>query len=377
LEEREKITDAVLKNSGSLRELTTSHAVGGQIVIGGNVAYGGQIPDITLTRTTVRLASGMLKKWNLHTTTDFETFNRAIDEKLDDHLRLQTADGHRPLEDLHSDEHKVMDKFDRNKVRVGRVTKADDSRTDLMALFALQTGDCRPTGYLKQLFFDVWQQDHVRNLMSEAYSAGLKGDLHGRDKALSKADELQRSELRTMSARISAPIKMKELYEHVKDPKTGRPVRDATHNDVEDHTFTVLVQYNKDGTIKDDVIAADAFYKKLYPLAGQKLSAKQFMSEQGIQGGHMGVKDSDGKLVPFTMKPTRYSGSLLKEFNVGSTDFRFGGQVVAPPTLGHLINGRKQTAKLAEGIANLVFKEPAKAPETPAATAPVIKPRSQ
>jgi hypothetical protein len=342
------ITQKVLTSTADFRSLTSSHAVGG------NVAYGGQIPDMTITRHSVRVVRELLQSWGLDKTDDVNEFNKVVNDKLNVMLGLQVEHGRRPLEDLHSEEHHVLDRYDKNRFKLAATDVSGDTRTDLLAILTLGIGDCRPTAYAKQLLFDVWQHDAVNQKLGAALHASTRGDKKTYEKKLGEADLLQRTMLRTVTVLIEAPVQMKQMYEWITDGD-GRPMRDpkGAYNKVENHTFNILVELDKDGNVKENVRAADAFYQELYPLGSLPLSASGLVKGGVWQHDTMGTKAHDGNDIPFRMTPASHSGSLLKAFDVGSCDFRFCGQNIAPPTFASLAQERGRLNALAQGIAGL------------------------
>ncbi len=341
-------TKKVLNSTADFRALTLSHAVGG------NVAYGGQIPDMTITRHSVRVVRELLAAWGLDKVDNVEAFNKLVNGKINVLLGLQDENGRRPLEDLHSAEHHVLDAYDKNRFQLAATDVSGDSRTDLLAILALGIGDCRPTAYSKQLFFDVWQHDAVAKKLGAALQASTKGDTKAHQANLDEADRLQRTMLRTVTVLIEAPIQMNKMYDWATDGE-GRPLRDAEgkYQQVENHTFNILVELDEQGHVKDNVRAADAFYQQLYPLDGLPLPASALADGGAWNNDKMGVIGSDGKDLPFRMTPTRYSGSLLKAFDVGSCDFRYCGQTVAPPSVASIANEHGRLHGLAQDIAAL------------------------
>jgi hypothetical protein len=346
---RERITSRILESTGDFRSMTASHA------IGGNVIYGGQIPDTTLSRQSVRVVRQLLARWKLDRVTDFATWNRRVDAKLNRIFCLQKRGSRRrPMEDLHSPEHGVLDGYDRKRFGLAATGELGDSRTDLLAIMALGVGDCRPTAFAKQLLFDVWRRDHTNSLMRRAFDAAVSGDGKKRDAALDRVARTDRKQLRVMTVQIDAPLRMKEMYSWITDAR-GRPRRDprGRYNPAENHTFNVLVELDDRGLVKDTLRAADAFYRELYPLAGARLKASDILRRGGFRGGQMGVRDESGRRIPFQLRPTEYSGSLFKPFEVGSSDFRYAGHAVAPAVLGTMLEGRRRNNNLAREISEV------------------------
>jgi len=113
------------------------------------------------------------------------------------------------------------------------------------------------------------------------------------------------------------------------------------------------MELDEKGNVKENVQAADAFYRGLYPLDRLQLSASGLVNGGAWQHDTMGTQAHDGKDIPFRMTPTNYSGALLKAFDVGSSDFRFCGQTIAPPTVASLTVERPRLNALAQGIAAL------------------------
>ncbi len=339
-----------MAQTADLRAMAQAQADG--VVIGGNVAYGGQIPDMSVTRHTVRVLRKMMGEWGIDRAPDFATFNRMVNAKLNDVLHLQTPDGRRPLEDLKSKEHKVLDRFDKGRFELADVGRdGGDSRTDLVALMSLGIGDCRPTAFAKQLMFDVWQHDRVKTLMSEALDKGRGGDSAGQDALVDEAQTLMRQQLRVITVGIEAPIQMNALYDMKTDPE-GRPLVDetGTMHAIENHTFNVLVEFDEHGALRDEVLAADAFYQHVYPLDGQTLSLEDLTADAYFDVDKMGIAASGGEPLPFRMKPSPYSGALLKHDAVGSCDVFFAGLPVAPPTAASFLDVDDEIHAVAVGI---------------------------
>ena len=83
----------------------------------------------------------------------------------------------------------------------------------------------------------------------------------------------------------------------------------------------------------------DGFYQREYDFGDKALDAKQILSENGFEGNLMGPTFSDGTDIPIRLLPSPYSGALLKEFQVGSTDFMLGGHAIAPATFASITSG--------------------------------------
>jgi tetratricopeptide (TPR) repeat protein len=351
---RRRATDRLLKNSGDFRTATMSHAVGG------NVAYGGQIPDAVITRQTVRNARQVLKSWGLTKVEDFEAFKRVVDAKIGDLFDLVGPDGAMPLEDLHGPAHVVLDNFAKNRFKIALSKELGDSRTDLLVTLLLGIGDCRPTNHIPQLLFDVWQRDNVNRHLEGAMDAGIRGDSATQGKGLARARYLQRTRLLTVSGMIKAPIQMAKLYSPIVDPKTGRLVRSQgkRYHDVENHTFNIVAKFDDNGLLeRDGVRFADAFYRKRYPLAEGLIQLSELQKDRGFYSGVMGISAADGKRIPFRIQFSPYSGTLLKKFSVGSTEALFAGQVVGPLPLNKLGLPNSTLKRLARQIADVKVEE--------------------
>jgi hypothetical protein len=344
---KEKLTNAVLSNSADFRSLMASHSVGG------NFAFGGQIPDISVTRENARLARGLVHTWGLDKVTNPKEWEKKVDQKVQEFFNLE-ANGKRPLEDLHSPEHVIQDNYDRKRFVVAQSKLSGDNTTDIMSIAALGIGDCRPSNYFKALMFDAWQREVTINLRRKALDASSVGDMGKANSFISQAQEIERTQGRVFSVTIHAPVKMKQMYDWETDAK-GNPVKSDKMEAVENHTFFSLVHLDKNGHV-DTVEAQDAFYQKLYPLRGNKMNTDDFLREDGmIAGGKMGITNNQGEAIPFSMVCSKYSGSLMKESKVGSSDARYCGMTTAPMTTDQLVNTsqRDRLYGVSKGISEL------------------------
>src|SRR5262249_40026090 len=116
-----EISDKILFNSPSLREVVNNHS------LGGNVPYGRPSADLCVRRRSLALARTVLDQLGLNRTTDFEKWDKAIDGYLAQRFSLaEPAGQRRPLEDLHSPEHDAMVAFRRQLLELMCVDASKD-----------------------------------------------------------------------------------------------------------------------------------------------------------------------------------------------------------------------------------------------------------
>lgn len=357
------LAEAVRSKSISTRAITTSHSAGGRLRLVGNTRWGGQIPDIAMTRATRTLGMALLKEWGVTPKTSREDFHRILQTEVNRIFRLQTETGARPLEDLAGPEHKVLDAYDQLRFVMMMSKSLGDDATELMALAQLGTGDCRPTNYTGLYLSTLFQRDAEAHYLREAFQAlpggnddKNPGDLKKVDENLAQARESMRWEPRVGTAKLMAPIKMKEPYVFDLDAN-GKPQRSEKVEFVENHTFLFWLQTDENGAATD-LRARDMFYHDLYPLKDQHLDINALGDAKGIPGGTMGLTLSDGSQPDFQILFAGHSGSLVQsdpdKAAVSAGSF-FAGREVATVTLAGLGAGElnEQRRKVAEEFLTL------------------------
>lgn len=366
--ERQAINKALQENSFSFKDINSRF-------VGGNWSFGGIIPDIPVNRASVKMARILLQYMGIDKETDFNVWNSRVEYYLNDHLGLSAkeetghrnnaASGDRPLsaaipdkrrvmEDLHSDVHKRMDAYRENLLEYTQSKDSGDSRTDLGVEMALGTVDCRQTAYSKQFLYDVWKRDNQTRLLHKAMDATMAGDESTCAQTMNALARIDREQMVTFTATLRAPIDMQEMYKMKVDDQ-GRPLPSpgGKLQDVENHTFNVLIHYDEKG-LAESMEAKDAFYKSLYPLGCKPLKPEEINDkENGFFGGEMGVMNSEDKKIPFWILPTRYSGAKPKATLDECGELHLGGMVIDMPNNAVLMSDRAHFQHIVDAIAGM------------------------
>ncbi len=220
--------------------------------VGGNMAFGGQLPDHTVSRKDLRLFTGLVKmtpaelgiKFNkpiqgvnmdvvmnqpLTKIKDPELFMVIADKFIRQTFSTQNFAG----SNLHM-ENNALDKKKFNakdgKVveesaydatvksvlracgkKIGEKDPNIDTRTNISAIFALGMGDCRHHAQVKQIMFDMWQKQQMNETLNDMYYQVWQGKQV--DTAGPKAQEFFEvldTELRTADVQVRLPILMKQ-----------------------------------------------------------------------------------------------------------------------------------------------------------------------
>ena len=313
--------DALISHSFSYRGCGTDFS--GTSRVGGNMAFGGQLPDHTISQKDLELFTGLIDKTAAELGIDCRDINGAMpDRKLSDikdpelFMRLTdkfvrqtfTTDNFAGT-GLHMEENalaknkngeSVYDATVKAVVRsCGKMMEKDallDTRTNISAIFALGMGDCRHHAQVKQIMFDIYQRTQMNACIKQMYDQVKQGaeiDLHGTD--AQKFYDVLDTEVRTADVQVRMPVLMKQMpvtewREVVRD---GRVVgklfekKDATgktlmkdvpyspdlgengcykvdqtgrlHN-LEDHTLCWVLKKDRNGNLKSFGLR-DAFYQ--------------------------------------------------------------------------------------------------------------------
>ena len=321
-----------LEASGTYFRGMSSHFVGG------NVPHGGKVPDMAVGRTDCVLAAQLLEALGIHATSDFEVFNARVDKYLAERFDLGSTSTRRPLEDLHSPEHVLMDTFRERLLEFTKTDETGSSITSVMAELAMGRGDCRHVAYSKQLLYDVWKKEQESRLGREAIAASLANDGPAYDAAMAGIHKLAGEQLLTFTSLVTAPIEMHEMYQ-MKTDASGAPIRTAVAaNDtagfskVENHTYNALVRREPDGSVGLEL--RDAFYQQLYDFGARKVDPEAFLSSGGCAAGFMKPPgDYRGEPIPVQIILTRYSAGKIERVQGDFGGMRVGGQPVEPPSL--------------------------------------------
>ena len=352
--ERLNVTNKLLEKSTRFNEVFNSKFVGG------NVPFGGQIADIPINRSDVRALRQVLSELELDKVTDYATFNQRIDNYVEGRFGLVDPSGHRVLEDLHSPEHKIMDKFSANRHQFTEARTSGASKTNLVTELTLGTGDCRHTGISKQAFFDVWKRDHQSAHLKNALEAAQSGDLERYEKEMAGVKDWDRTQMVTLTMTFQTPIDLRRneegkpmKYALVLDEQ-GRPIKnpDGLVMDTEDHTFNAVMRTDDQGLVlpfgQGGLVTQDVFYKRFYRLADHELDPRQVLDPKGFDLGFVGVQTPEGEDLPVKGLLTRHSGNPPKAIAGECGQTTFGGLAVAYNSAEALTQPRENQRHLVE-----------------------------
>ena len=289
-------------NSGFMYGETTT-------LIGGNIKFGGQLQDHIVNRFDVKTAYTVLGYYGLDQIHDVDKFNEAIDPIIREQF------GTAALEDLHSPEHEVYDNQIKNLLEITGVNDLDranvDTRTNVMMDFLLGKGDCRQHAHAKQLLFDSWKTFQLNNLMGSLKDAQEDASPAERDRIKGKIDELLSKQLFVFDSTISSKVKMNGLY----DPQfqDGKYVESDNYEDIEDHTWSGLVTFGKDGHVVS-LEMADSFYQDEYGLGGKHqvlTNVEDYNGDGLVVTTIQALNQETGQVenVPVKLRPTVYAGN--------------------------------------------------------------------
>ena len=138
--------------------------------VGGNVDYGGQTHNTSVSRPDIRLATEILQKLNLYGEIDFEKFDADANRFIGILINLVNPEtGERWLEDLHGDRHNVFDPLVVALREFSSAKVSKQSQTNVMADAALCLGDCRQAAHVKQLLYEAWKKSNVTVAMDQSW----------------------------------------------------------------------------------------------------------------------------------------------------------------------------------------------------------------
>ena len=301
IEEEYNPKDDILKSGFMYGETTT--------LIGGNIKFGGQLQDHIVNRFDVRVAYAVLEFYGLDQIDDVEKFNDTIDPII--RKQFGTAS----LEDLHSPEHEVYDNQIKNLLQITGVNDLEranvDTRTNVMMDFLLGKGDCRQHAHAKQLLFDSWKTFQLNNMIGLLKDTQEDGDLTKKERIKTKIDELLSKQLFVFDSTISSKVKMNSLY----DPQfqDGKYVESDNYEDIEDHTWSGLITFNKNGHVIS-LEMADSFYQDEYGLGGKHqvlTNVEDYTGNGLVVTSIQAINQETGQIenVPVKLKPTVYAGN--------------------------------------------------------------------
>lgn len=293
--------------------------------VGGNMAFGGQLPDHTVSRKDLRLFTGLVKmapadlgiKFDkpipgvdmarlmmspLTEIKDPEVFMCVADRFIRQTFTTENFAG----SNLHM-ENNALDKNENGESvydatvksvlracgkKIGEKDPNVDTRTNISAIFALGMGDCRHHAQVKQIMFDMWQKQQMNDCLSDMYYAAWQGKpVETTGPQAKKFFDVLDTELRTADIEVRVPVLMEQTekkewhsdteFTVVKDEKgnavmvdkpysplmteDGKYEVDSTQNthNLEDHTLCWLIKKDRDGNLTGFGMR-DAFYQDLH-----------------------------------------------------------------------------------------------------------------
>ncbi len=318
---------AVLDHSYSYRGCGS--AFRGTNRVGGNMAFGGQLPDHTVSRKDLRLFTGVVKMTPADLGIEFKEpipgvdMARLISSPLTDikdpelfmcvtdkFIRQTFTTEHFAGSDLHMENNalakeKVLNgkneieyesRYDATVKSVLRACgkkikdkdKNVDTRTNISAIFALGMGDCRHHAQVKQIMFDMWQKQQMNDCLSDMYYAAWQGKtVDTKGPQAQKFFDILDTELRTADVEVRMPVVM-----HQEEKKKW-------HNDTD---YTILK--DQDGK----PIMVDKLYSPVMTEDGKYLvdeTQKMHNLEEHTLCWLI-KKDRDGNLTQFGLRDAFY-----------------------------------------------------------------------
>ncbi len=318
---------AVLDHSYSYRGCGS--AFRGTNRVGGNMAFGGQLPDHTVSRKDLRLFTGVVKMTPADLGIEFKEpipgvdMARLISSPLTDikdpelfmcvtdkFIRQTFTTEHFAGSDLHMENNalakeKVLNgkneieyesRYDATVKSVLRACgkkikdkdKNVDTRTNISAIFALGMGDCRHHAQVKQIMFDMWQKQQMNDCLSDMYYAAWHGKtVDTKGPQAQKFFDILDTELRTADVEVRMPVVM-----HQEEKKKW-------HNDTD---YTILK--DQDGK----PIMVDKLYSPVMTEDGKYLvdeTQKMHNLEEHTLCWLI-KKDRDGNLTQFGLRDAFY-----------------------------------------------------------------------
>lgn len=298
--------------------------------VGGNMAFGGQLPDHTVSRKDLRLFTGLIKMTPVELGIEFDKplpgadmarlMNEPLTEVKDPDLFMRLVD--RFVRQTFTTEHFAGTKLhmennalDKNKYgesvydatvksvlracgkKIGDKDRNVDTRTNISAIFALGMGDCRHHAQAKQIMFDMWQKQQMNDCLSDMYYSVWQGKpVETAGPRAQKFFDILDTELRTADIEVRMPVLMQQEEKKkwlndedyiVEKDENGKAImvdklysprmtddgkymvdpENKTHN-LEDHTLCWLIKKDREGRLTGFGLR-DAFYQDLHYGWGQ------------------------------------------------------------------------------------------------------------
>lgn len=215
--------------------------------VSGNMAFGGQLPDHTVSRKDLRLFTGLVKMTPAELGIKFDKkipgaddadmarmISSPLTEIKDPELFMRVADrfirqtfttenfagSNLHMEDnaLSKNENgeSVYDATVKSVLRacgkkIGDKDKNVDTRTNISAIFALGMGDCRHHAQVKQIMFDMWQKQQMNSCLSDMYYSVWQGNpVETKGPQAQKFFDILDTELRTADIEVRVPVLMEQ-----------------------------------------------------------------------------------------------------------------------------------------------------------------------
>ncbi|HTL71202.1 MAG TPA: hypothetical protein VL404_07930, partial [Candidatus Eisenbacteria bacterium] len=326
------------------------------IVLPNNLRYGGLVPDLIVNRADregVRLIVGyrpgvgdfdpdlnaVRTEGQGRALTDIKDFDEAnvwADRFEEFVFGLRNPlTGERDLEHLDSARHGVFDDFSK---KVKKYTGSDVSKigaTSAIVTAILGQGDCRPSNFLKPNILDEWTKVQQEPYQRAAFDAFRRGDEAAMAENIALSDGVERRETAVIQASVIGAIAGKAVYDIEKkeaEVKVGGvprkvllPVKADDERNVEEHTLTVEIRRNADGSVRA-LRLIDTWYQEFYEFGNKLIEGpdlESFLKTRKVtpegkleQQGDIVVSDSaqvvtrDGNVerIGVKLRPSRYSG---------------------------------------------------------------------
>lgn len=340
--------------------------------IGGNMAFGGQLPDHCVSRKDLKLFTQLVKmtpeqlgvrlnkpvggysltdlmKTPLTDIRDPEVFMTVADSFIRQTFMTENFAGcglHMEDNALKKNEYgeSRYDATVKSVLRacgkeIGKKDANIDTRTNISAIFALGMGDCRHHAQVKQIMFDMWQKQQMNRLLSDIYYRAWQGQ-----KVDAKSPQVQEfynildTELRTADIEVRTPVLMEQTTWTDRNgvQKTGdapyKPLmRDGKfvpdphkhpHN-LEEHTLCWLIHKDRAGNLIKFGLR-DAFYQdKHYDWGRKDVDVQNIRVDMNgkplIPAGKIdGSKTVTGQDLVVFQSPTVYNSGKRDSFVKGS-----------------------------------------------------------
>ena len=311
----------------------------GSSSVGGNMRFGGQLPDHSISRKDVEFFDGILQTplKDLFPEGEFEklyaeelgknivqanltlnqiTSTKAFLKVIDKFIRYHFGTENFANTGLHLENNAEINNSDYDKAVKGLLevsgkkgSRQADSRTNISALFALGLGDCRHHAQVKQLLFDRWQNKKMNNILSQMQKNGITEEL------VRDFYDIHNVELRTFDVEVHVPIELEGMYSPVKGEDGKYIYNPRQQTTLEEHTMTVLIK--KSNGKLSDIKLADAFYQEHYDWSYMHIDIDKDITLDGngnymIHAGDLSRELIDKDGVPIVIQPTVYAGKRDK-----------------------------------------------------------------